>query len=129
VKGNKERKVCREVILLALTPPCFSSLFRLSGDVQEFKSSFKLVIGQGLRSVTQVVGCAGSLLLISPYMTVSMGVALPAMIAVGTILGQILRRWSRQSQEQVAIAMGVADEALGNVRTVRSFAMEDTETQ
>ena len=102
---------------------------RLSADVQEFKSSFKLVIGQGLRSVAQVVGCAGSLLLISPHMTISMAMILPAMIAVGTVLGTILRQWSRQSQEQVAVAMGVADEALGNVRTVRSFAMEDTETE
>lgn len=87
------------------------------------------MIGQGLRSITQVLGCAGSLLLISPQMTAVMGVALPAMITVGTFLGTILRRWSRQSQEQVAIATGVADEALGNVRTVRAFAMEDKEAE
>ena len=97
--------------------------------MQEFKSSFKLVIGQGLRGITQVLGCAGSLYLISPQMTMVMGVALPAMIAVGTVLGTVLRRWSRQSQEQVAIATGVADEAVGNIRTVRSFAMEDSETK
>ncbi len=87
------------------------------------------MIGQGLRGVTQVLGCTCSLFIISPQMTLVMGVALPAMIAVGTVLGSVLRRWSRQSQEQVAIATGVADEALGNVRTVRAFAMEDKETE
>ena len=30
---------------------------------------------------------------------------------------------------QVAIATGVANEALSNVRTVRAFAMEDKETR
>ena len=102
---------------------------RLSGDVQELKSSFKLVVGQGLRSTTQVLGCVFSLFLISPQMTVLMGVALPVMVAMGTVLGSILRRWSRQSQEQMAIATGVADEAIGNIQTVRAFAMEDYENK
>ncbi|XP_027430386.2 mitochondrial potassium channel ATP-binding subunit isoform X3 [Zalophus californianus] len=56
---------------------------RLTTDVQEFKSSFKLVISQ----------------------------------------------LSRQCQEQVARATGVADEALGNIRTVRAFAMEHREEE
>ena len=30
--------------------------FRLTSDVQDFKSSFKLCISQGLRSFTQVAG-------------------------------------------------------------------------
>lgn len=53
--------------------------------------------------------------------------AVPAMITIGTVVGSVLRRWSRKAQEQVAIATGVADEAIGNVRTVRAFAMEESE--
>lgn len=100
---------------------------RLSGDVQELKSSFKLVISQGLRSVTQVLGCIISLFYISPQMTGVVGVALPAMIAVGTAVGSVLRRWSRQAQEQTAVATAIADEAISNIRTVRAFAMEEDE--
>nr|KAG5692158.1 hypothetical protein BaRGS_020706 [Batillaria attramentaria] len=55
---------------------------RLTSDVQDFKSSFKLCVSQGLKATTQV-----------------------------------------------AKATAVADEALGNVRTVRAFAMEDKENQ
>ncbi|KAG0723901.1 ATP-binding cassette sub-family B member 8, mitochondrial [Chionoecetes opilio] len=55
---------------------------RLTADVQDFKSSFKLCISQGMRSITQV-----------------------------------------------ARATGVADECLANMRTVRAFAMEDTENK
>ena len=104
-------------------------LCRLSGDVQELKSSFKMVISQGLRSVTQAIGCMTSLYFISPQMMAVVGVALPAMVAVGTGVGSILRRWSRKAQEQIAVATGVADEAISNVRTVRGFAMEESEVR
>lgn len=100
---------------------------RLSGDVQDLKSSFKLVISQGLRGVTQLLGCAASLFYISPQMTAIVGLAVPLMVATGTLIGSVLRQLSRRAQDQVAIATGVADEALSNVRTVRAFASETSE--
>lgn len=102
---------------------------RLTSDVQEFKSSFKLVISQGLRSCTQVVGCLVSLSMLSTRLTLLLMVATPALMGVGTLMGSALRKLSRQCQEQVARATGVADEALGNVRTVRAFAMEQREEE
>ncbi|XP_077500062.1 mitochondrial potassium channel ATP-binding subunit-like isoform X2 [Amblyomma americanum] len=101
----------------------------LSGDVQEFKSAFKLCISQGIRSLAQTIGCAISLYYISPKMTMWTVVVLPVMLASGTVFGSFLRVLSRNAQEQTARAAGVADEALSNIRTVRSFAMEDTEAE
>ncbi|NXX60511.1 ABCB8 protein, partial [Scopus umbretta] len=124
---------------------------RLTADIQEFKSSFKLVISQvrpvasgtgppwppqppaptpacpaqGLRSGTQTAGCFVSLYLLSPKLTGLLLVALPALVGAGALIGAVLRSLSRRAQEQVAKATGVADEVLGNVRTVRAFAMED----
>ncbi|XP_052665910.1 LOW QUALITY PROTEIN: mitochondrial potassium channel ATP-binding subunit [Harpia harpyja] len=98
---------------------------RLTADIQEFKSSFKLAISQGLRSGTQTAGCFVSLYLLSPKLTGLLLVALPTLVGAGTLIGAALRSLSRQAQEQVAKATGVADEVLGNVRTVRAFAMED----
>ena len=60
-----------------------------------------MIVSQGLRSVTQTVGCVGSLLFISSEMTSVIAVTLPLMIGVGTLLGRALRRWSRQAQDQV----------------------------
>ncbi|NXY10185.1 ABCB8 protein, partial [Pteruthius melanotis] len=97
---------------------------RLTADIQEFKSSFKLAISQGLRSGTQTAGCFVSLYLLSPKLTALLLVALPALVGAGAVIGAFLRSLSRQAQEQVAKATVVADEALGNVRTVRAFAME-----
>ncbi|NXK87055.1 ABCB8 protein, partial [Formicarius rufipectus] len=98
---------------------------RLTADIQEFKSSFKLAISQGLRSGTQTAGCFVSLYLLSPKLTGLLLVALPALVGAGAFIGALLRSLSRQAQEQVAKATVVADEALGNMRTVRAFAMED----
>ncbi|NXU69084.1 ABCB8 protein, partial [Horornis vulcanius] len=98
---------------------------RLTTDIQEFKSSFKLAISQGLRSGTQTIGCFVSLYLLSPKLTGLLLVALPVLVSAGAFIGAFLRSLSRQAQEQVAKATVVADEALGNVRTVRAFAMEE----
>ncbi|XP_064105402.1 mitochondrial potassium channel ATP-binding subunit-like [Macrobrachium nipponense] len=100
---------------------------RLSGDVQDFKSSFKMCMSQGLRSVTQIIGCGTSLYFISPKMAGMTAVVIPIIIGIGTALGSLLRSLSRQAQHQLAKATGVADECLSNMRTVRAFAMEDEE--
>ncbi|XP_062348990.1 mitochondrial potassium channel ATP-binding subunit [Cinclus cinclus] len=109
---------------------------RLTADIQEFKSSFKLAISQvspalfwGLRSGTQTVGCFVSLYLLSPKLTGLLLVALPVLVGAGAFIGAFLRSLSRQAQEQVAKATVVADEALGNVRTVRAFAMEEQQAR
>jgi ATP-binding cassette subfamily B (MDR/TAP) protein 8 len=100
---------------------------RLTGDVQDFKSAFKICIIQGLRSVTQTIGCVVSLYSISPHLTMLMIGTLPVLVLVGSAVGRILRQISRTAQEQVAKGTAVATEALGNIRTVRAFAMEDCE--
>uniref|UniRef100_A0A4W3GN88 Mitochondrial potassium channel ATP-binding subunit n=1 Tax=Callorhinchus milii TaxID=7868 RepID=A0A4W3GN88_CALMI len=100
---------------------------RLTTDIQDFKSSFKLVIAQGLRSATQTLGCLVSLYFVSPKLTGLLVVVMPVLVGTGALLGSSLRKLSRTAQEQVAKATGVADEALGNVRTVKAFAMEDKE--
>lgn len=100
---------------------------RLSTDVQEFKSSFKLVVSQGLRCVTQTVGSAMALYTISPRLTNIMMIVVPGVIAAGALLGSLLRRMSKMAQAQVAIANAVAEEAVANIRTVRAFAQEGHE--
>ncbi|KAK4329380.1 hypothetical protein Pmani_000263 [Petrolisthes manimaculis] len=102
---------------------------RLTADVQDFKSSFKMCISQGMRSITQIIGCGVSIYFISPQLAGVTGLLVPLIIASGTALGSLLRSLSRQAQHQVAVATGVADECLSNMRTVRAFAMEEEETR
>ncbi|KAK3608510.1 hypothetical protein CHS0354_010363 [Potamilus streckersoni] len=102
---------------------------RLTSDVQDFKSSFKLCISQGLRAVTQSIGCVVTLYMISPKLTGIICLVIPVIIGIGSILGSGLRKLSKKAQDQVARSTAVADEALGNVRTVRAFAMEPKESE
>ncbi|XP_042894585.1 mitochondrial potassium channel ATP-binding subunit isoform X2 [Parasteatoda tepidariorum] len=102
---------------------------RLTNDVQEFKSCYKLCISQGLRSIAQTTGCIVSLYLISPKMTALMVGVVPVIVVAGTFIGRILRKMSKQAQSQIAQASAVADEAIGNIKTVRAFAMEEAEKE
>jgi ATP-binding cassette subfamily B (MDR/TAP) protein 8 len=95
--------------------------------VQDFKSSFKMVVSQGLRSATQAAGCAVALYSISPEMASVMLVIVPTVIGAGALIGSFLRSLSRSAQAQVAKATAVGEECISNVRTVRSFAMEEEE--
>ena len=122
---------------------------RLTSDIQDFKSSFKQCISQGLKSITQIIGCCVSLYMISPKLTLISSIVLPTAILIGSFFGSILRKYSRRAQEQVILknlticlsffskiinvqiskSTAVADEAINNVRTVRAFAMEDSEIE
>lgn len=100
---------------------------RLTTDVQEFKSSFKQVVSQGLRNGAQVIGAVYSLLVISPSLTLGMLGIVPVVILTGSVIGSSLRSLSRESQAQAAKAVTIGEEAVSNIRTVRAFAMEPYE--
>eukprot|EP00124_Ichthyophonus_hoferi_P000184 Ihof_evm21s6 gene=Ihof_evmTU21s6 len=100
---------------------------RLTNDVQEFKSAFKSAVSNGLRSTIQFSGSVMTLMMISPELTLLTVSMVPAMVAAGSLFGHFLRVLSRAAQKQVGVATSVADESIGNIRTVRAFATEDYE--
>ncbi|KAJ2948386.1 hypothetical protein O0L34_g7625 [Tuta absoluta] len=102
---------------------------RLTVDVQDFKSSFKQTISGGLRAITQVVGSAVSLLVLSPQLTGLTLVCVPSVVIGGTFIGSLLRKLSREAQQQQEKATLVAEEAISNMRTVRAFAGEENEAK
>ena len=55
----------------------------------------------GLRAMAQTIGSTMSLYMISPEMTGTTILLLPAIIGVGTFLGSFLRSMSKQAQQQV----------------------------
>ena len=102
-------------------------LGRLSVDVQEFKHAFKLVITQGLRSATQAIGAAYSLIAISGALTCSLLSSMPLIYVLMTIYGQYLRDLSRQARIADSEADGICGQALGNMKVVRAFVAESRE--
>lgn len=102
---------------------------RLTADVQDFKSCFKQCVSQGLRSVAQLIGGGISLFLIAPQMAAIALVSVPVAVLVMSMLGGALRSLSRRSQAQSERATAVCEEALSNIRTVRSSACEFREVE
>lgn len=102
---------------------------RLTADVQDFKSSFKQCVSQGLRSFAQLIGGGVSLFLISPHLAGIALVSVPLAVGVMSMLGGALRALSKQSQAQSERATMVCEEALSNIRTVRSNAAELAEVK
>ncbi|KAL9922590.1 mitochondrial potassium channel ATP-binding subunit isoform 1-T1 [Glossina fuscipes fuscipes] len=102
---------------------------RLTSDVHDFKSSVKQFISQGLRSAAQLLGGSISLFLISPHMAAIALAAVPAVVMCMTYLGRKLRHLSKSSQAQSERATSVCEEALSNVRAVRSNACEYREME
>ncbi|KOC64653.1 ATP-binding cassette sub-family B member 8, mitochondrial, partial [Habropoda laboriosa] len=60
---------------------------RLTSDIQDFKSTFKICISQGLRSTTQIIGCIVSVMGISPQLTAAVTLSLPTIILIGFGIG------------------------------------------
>ncbi|XP_034663203.1 mitochondrial potassium channel ATP-binding subunit isoform X1 [Drosophila subobscura] len=102
---------------------------RLTADVQDFKTSFKQFVAQGLRSSAQLIGGSISLFIISPHMAAIALASVPCVVTFMSYLGRKLRSLSKSSQAQAERATGVCEEALSNIRTVRSSACEYREMQ
>ncbi|XP_053661634.1 mitochondrial potassium channel ATP-binding subunit [Anopheles marshallii] len=102
---------------------------RLTADVQDFKSSFKQCISQGLRSFAQLVGGGISLFWISPQLASIALVSVPLAVGMFSLLGRSLRHLSKKAQAQSERATSVSEEALSNIRTVRASASEYSEVE
>ncbi|GAM17660.1 hypothetical protein SAMD00019534_008350 [Acytostelium subglobosum LB1] len=102
---------------------------RLTNDVQLVRSALKHSVSLGVRSIAQIVGGVVSLFLISSKLSVAMITILPTMVGIGTLYAGWLKRLSIRSQEAMAQSTSVAEEAIGNLRTVVAFANEDLEAR
>jgi ABC transporter fused permease/ATP-binding protein len=102
-------------------------LNRLGADTGVLQNSVTVNISMALRFVLQAIGALGILFWTSWRLTALMLTVVP-FVAVGAVLfGRTVRRLSRETQDALAAATEVAEETLGNIRTVRSFAREPQE--
>ncbi|KAL5970460.1 Mitochondrial potassium channel ATP-binding subunit [Taenia solium] len=120
---------------------------RITADVQDFKSSFKFCVSQGLRSGAQasplshfdclipeawentdftlVIGSGIAMYMISPTLTAALMGCLPLVFFVGGLIGNQLRRMSHAAHDKSNATTEIATEAFTHIRSVKSLAMED----
>ncbi|MFU8806217.1 MAG: ABC transporter ATP-binding protein [Bradymonadaceae bacterium] len=97
---------------------------RLASDTQVLQSAVTTNLSMALRYGVQVVGGIIVLLVTSFKLSLVLLLLLPVVFTIAIYYGRKVRRLSRQVQDAIAESTASAEEALGGIRTVRSFARE-----
>lgn len=102
---------------------------RMTGDVQEIETSVVRSIQVIFKEPITIIVYLGSLILISPHLTLFVFILLPiAGIAIGQI-GKNLRKKSHQAQTLMGTLISVIEETLGGLRIIKAFNAENKVTQ
>ena len=102
---------------------------RLSADLAVLQSLMGTWVSELSRQILFLVGGVALLTLTHRRLTLTTLAAVPIVVGAAFFFGRMLRRASTGVQDRVAEAMGTADEAFSQIRTVQSFVREAEETR
>jgi len=102
---------------------------RISSDLAVLQTLMATWISELSRQSLFLVGGIILLTLTHPRLTTTTLAVVPVVVGSAFFFGRRLRRASTGVQDKVAEAMGTADEAFSQIRTVQSFVREDEEVR
>jgi subfamily B ATP-binding cassette protein MsbA len=102
---------------------------RLSNDVTTARGLLTGDLVSALGQALTLVGALAIMIVLNWRLTLFVLALVPIVTGVALLFGRRLRRVSTEVQDQLADALTVAEEALGGVRVVRSFAREPYEVE
>ncbi|XP_061414936.1 ATP-binding cassette sub-family B member 10, mitochondrial [Lethenteron reissneri] len=102
---------------------------RLSADTALMGRAVTENLSDGLRSLAQVTVGIGMMFYVSPKLATFVLGVVPPIALIAVVYGRYLRRITKRTQDSLAEATQVAEERIGNIRTVRSFAKEELEME
>ncbi len=102
---------------------------RLSADLAVLQTLMGTWISELSRQSLFLVGGVVLLTLTHPRLTTTTLAVVPVVVGSALFFGRRLRRASTTVQDRIAAAMGMADEAFSQIRTVQSFVREAEETR
>jgi len=102
---------------------------RLATDVTLLQSVMTYQATELSRQVLFLVGGVIMLTLTHPQLTITTLAVVPVIVGTAWIFGRALKKASTGVQDRVADAMGSADEAFAQIRTVQSFTREAVESR
>lgn len=121
--------------LIRLSPAFFTDqrtgelTSRLSADLAVLQTLCNTYVSEFTRQSILLVGGVVMLTLTNPQLAATTLAVAPLVVAAAFIFGRALRRASTGVQDRVAEAMGTANEAFSQIRTVQGFVREETETR
>lgn len=102
-------------------------LGRLGSDTALLQNALSVNISMLVRSFVQASGGVIMLFLTSAKLTTFILILIPPLGFLAARFGKKVKSISKKSQDSLATSTGVAEEGIGNVRTVKSFAQESYE--
>ena len=102
---------------------------RLATDVTLLQSVMTYQATELSRQVLFLVGGVIMLTLTHPQLTITTLAVVPVIVGTAWLFGRALKKASTGVQDRVADAMGSADEAFAQIRTVQSFTREAVEAR
>lgn len=102
---------------------------RLSADLAVLQTTLSTYISEFARQTLLLLGGVTLLTLTHPRLTTTTLAVTPVVVGAAMFFGRRLRRASTGVQDRVAEAMGSADEAFAQIRTVQSFVREGEEVR
>jgi len=102
---------------------------RLATDVTLLQSVMTYQATELSRQVLFLVGGVIMLTLTHPQLTITTLAVVPVIVGTAWLFGRALKKASTGVQDRVADAMGSADEAFAQIRTVQSFTREAVESR
>ncbi len=97
---------------------------RMSNDVKEVEWSLMASLEAIFKEPVTIVFYIGSLVYMSPKLTLYIIVLLPLAAGSIALLGRSLRRKSKRNQEQQSAVLSFLEESLGGMRIIKAFAVE-----
>ncbi|XP_077202534.1 ATP-binding cassette sub-family B member 10, mitochondrial isoform X2 [Paroedura picta] len=97
---------------------------RLSSDTALLGRSVTENLSDGLRAVAQASVGIGMMFFVSPKLAMFVLTVVPPLAIIAVIYGRYLRKLTRMTQDSLAEATQLAEERIGNLRTVRAFGQE-----
>lgn len=102
---------------------------RMTADLTVLQQLFGTWASEFSRQVLLLIGGVTLLTITHPRLTLTTLVVTPVVVGVALGFGRRLQRATTGVQDKVAEAMGTADEAFGQIRTVQAFTREVEETR
>ena len=97
---------------------------RMSNDVKEVEWSLMASLEALFKEPVTIIFYIGSLVYMSPKLTLYIIILLPFAAGSIALLGKSLRRKSKRNQEQQSAVLSFLEESLGGMRIIKAFAVE-----
>lgn len=102
-------------------------LSSVASDVTLLQKTLANAPAQLLRMPITLIGGLILMFMTSVRLTVVMLIAIPPLMVLATIVGNVVNKWSRKAQDDLAVAAGSFQESTAGIETVKVFCAEASE--